>query len=159
LLEPSLKGLVFLFDLLVLNTDRTVENPNIVLTDAKPYFLDFSVAFEVRGAIVHRQFNEITLLPVLREHPFYNTDISVQAFSSSRQALEQIIASVPYDWLPNQTDKQKVEHLEKLLEGSPEILQRRLSILRELPEPNYEAKKLRALESREGGLFPCVDIG
>jgi hypothetical protein len=29
-----------------------VENPNIVLADAKPYFLDFSAAFEVRGAIV-----------------------------------------------------------------------------------------------------------
>jgi hypothetical protein len=150
LLEPSLKDFVFLFDVLVLNTDRTLENPNILLANAQSYFLDFSAAFEVRGAISNRQFNEITLLPILREHPFYNADVSVQAFSSSPQTLEQIVESVPTEWLPANTDKQKVlERLEKLLEGSPETLQRRLSILREIPAPDYEAKRLKALENRK----------
>jgi hypothetical protein len=150
LIERNLKDLVFLFDVLVLNTDRTLENPNVVLTHTKPYFLDFSAAFEVRGAIINRQFNETTLLPILREHPFYNADVSVEAFSSSRQSLEQIVESVPTEWLPKQTDKQKiVEHLERLLEGSPAILQRRLASLRELPAPDPEAKRLKALENRK----------
>jgi hypothetical protein len=150
LLETSLKDLVFLFDVLVLNTDRTIENPNVILAHAKPYFLDFSAAFEMRGAVVNRQFNEETLLPILREHPFYNADVSTRAFSSSRQSLEQIIESVPTEWLPNSINKQEtVEHLERLLEGSSEILKRRLAVLKELPAPDYEAKKLRALENRK----------
>jgi hypothetical protein len=149
LLESELKDLVFLFDVLLLNTDRTVENPNIILAEAKPYFLDFSATFEVRGAVMNRQFNETTLLPPFREHPFYNASVSVRDFSSSRQALEQIIKSVPPEWFPTSTHKQKtVEHLANLLEQSPQILQRRLAILRELPAPDYEAKRLRALENR-----------
>jgi hypothetical protein len=148
-LESSLKDLVFLFDILVLNTDRTLENPNVILANAKLYFLDFSAAFEVRGAVMNRQFNETTLLPVLREHPFYNADVSIRAFSSSQKILEPIVSGVPDEWLPASTDKQKtVEHLEGVLEGSKDILQRRLSVLRELPVPDPEAKRLRALENR-----------
>lgn len=99
---------------------------------------------------MNRQFNETTLLSVLKEHPFYNADVSVQAFSSSRQSLEQIVIHVPAEWLPASTDKKKiVEHLEKLFEQSTDILQRRLAVLRELPAPDYEAKRLKALENRK----------
>jgi hypothetical protein len=149
-LEPSLKELVFLFDVLVLNTDRTVENPNIILADTEPYFLDFSAAFEVRGAVLNRHFDETTLLPILKEHPFYSNNISLRAFSSSRQTLEHIVNSVPDGWLLASTDKQKsLERLEGILHGSLGILQRRLAVLRGLPAPDPEAKRLRALENRK----------
>jgi hypothetical protein len=132
-LEPSLK-----------------ENPNIILADTEPYFLDFSAAFEVRGAVLNRHFDETTLLPILKEHPFYSNNISLRAFSSSRQTLEHIVNSVPDGWLLASTDKQKsLERLEGILHGSLGILQRRLAVLRGLPAPDPEAKRLRALENRK----------
>jgi hypothetical protein len=149
-IEQELRDLVFLFDVIVLNTDRTLQNSNVLLANAKPYFLDFSAAFEVRGAIMNRQFKETTLLPILREHPFYNADVSSRAFPSSQQLLEQIVNDVPDEWLPDSINKRKtVEHLEELFQQSSETLQRRLEVLRGLPAPDYEAKKLKALENRK----------
>lgn len=150
ILEPSLKNRVFLFDVLTLNVDRTVDNPNILLSNNRPYFLDFSAAFEVRGMLTNRQVSETALLPTLREHPFYKADAKTLEFFVSRQRLEPIILSVPDEWLPINVDKQKVlGQLEVLLEYSTETLRRRLEFLKTLPEPDPEAKRLEALANRK----------
>jgi hypothetical protein len=149
-LEQSLKDRVFLFDVLVLNIDRTLDNPNILLANNQPYFLDFSAAFEIRKAITHRLVTETALLPTLREHPFYKADAEITSFTLETSRLEDIILSVPDEWLPENTKKQNVlEHLEILLENSTETLQRRLAFLKTLPAPDPEAKRLRALGNRQ----------
>jgi hypothetical protein len=149
-LEHPLKTFVFLFDVLVLNTDRTTENPNILLAKGQPYFIDFSAAFEVRSAITNHQVQETMLLSILREHPFYSENIDATDFSRPQQAIEEIVMSVPNAWLPEDANKQKMaERLKTLFMRSTEILPRRLAILRDLPVPDPEAKRLRMLENRK----------
>ncbi len=153
-LEPSLGDRVFLFDVLTLNVDRTSDNPNVLIANNAPYFLDFSAAFEIRSIVmnhtVSKAGSETALLPTLREHPFYKADAEIIDFSKPLQLLDALIKSVPDEWLPENTDKQKIlEQLFKLLENSVETLKRRLDVLETLPAPDPEAKRLKALENRK----------
>lgn len=149
-LEPTLKTQVFLFDVLTLNLDRTSDNPNILLANEQPYFLDFSAAFEIRSLLTNHHVSDATLLPTLREHPFYSADVELADLSLPAEKLEPIVTSVPDAWLPEHTDKEKVlENLFRLLENSAETLGRRLTLLQTLPAPDAEGKRLKALANRK----------
>ncbi len=102
--DPVLSQTIFLFDLFLLNFDRTHTNPNMIFSGRKLYVLDFSSAIAIRGCLQKMMYDETSLLCEMKRHLFYEPFIETDHFiggvkSISNREVEKIVDELPEAWL------------------------------------------------------------
>ncbi len=147
--DSAAKDLIYLFDVLVLNIDRTDFNPNMVVSNDKLYCIDFAAAIAVKMLMSGVEHSEKALLPLIRRHPFFKhrADLTVTDFDFD---VAESIASMPEEWLGESTATRESisSGLREMLLDSRSILERRLTLLNGLTPESSEEIKARTLENR-----------
>ena len=160
-IDQALRQRIFLFDVFLLNVDRTEQNPNMIVHQDQLWCLDYSSAIEIRSLINNEPFREHTLLKHLKRHPFYDTSLSPYDFMKRlRQVPEStiraIVASIPAEWTgslkaakPGMNWRDVVT--EKLIQKKENgvVVRARLDLLRILQAETAEALQARTLRNKE----------
>lgn len=149
-ISPELKNRIFLFDLLLLNIDRTNRNPNMLCSNNQIHCIDFSASAEIRNLVIGKVLSEEGCLPIIRRHPFYNPEPGdLSGTEDISHILYKIIQAIPQNWrscmqAPEKTKEKLVSGLQKLLTRPQSILRRRLDLLKEIPlEAEWSVKQKR----------------
>ncbi len=100
----GLAATIFLFDVFLLNIDRSVDNPNLATYDGSLVCLDFAASMMVRGAIMGADLESRAVLQRLRNHPFYDSNIVPDDFLCRLEAvadneIRALLARCPHQWL------------------------------------------------------------
>lgn len=104
-LDAGMLSSVFLFDLLLLNVDRTEKNPNAILSDREAgafHCLDFSSTMALRALVTGRRFAEAGLWAQLRRNPFFAPDVDPDPFGERLRAVPtavlcDLVGELPVD--------------------------------------------------------------
>ena len=160
-LDQALKHSVFLFDLFLLNVDRTENNPNMILHLNKLWCLDYSSAVEIRSVIDGGRYREHVLLRRIKQHPFYSESLSAYGFADDlkmvpENSVHEIVDTLPAEWIDNlklaghvaEIRKSIVEKL-MLKKQNGIALHRRLDLLRVLKVETAEESRRRSLENKK----------
>ena len=96
---------MLLFDILILNVDRTRTRSNLFLMDGALHGRDYGSAMELRAALAGTEADEDASLPEIRRHPFYRGNYDGMLFAEKTPrlilgVLDRIRASVPAAWVP-----------------------------------------------------------
>ncbi|MFW5812951.1 MAG: HipA family kinase [Fibrobacterota bacterium] len=154
-ISPELKNRIFLFDLLLLNIDRTDRNPNMLCSANQIYCIDFSASAEIRNLVVGEVLSEEGCLPIIRRHPFYNPEPgSLSGTEVNSDILYKITRDIPENWrscvqTPEKLKEELVFGLQKLLTRPQNILRRRLDLLKEIPLEAEWSMKQKRVQNRE----------
>lgn len=165
LLGQPLRDTLFLFDLLLLNVDRSPQNPNALQSPAGLHCLDFGSALALRGCVLGQPVNEAAALTQVRRNPLWREGIDATGFSTRlKQEASGLVAAalqpLPTPWL-EAMQPQEAGHtapglarhalggrLLALLEDEP-ALARRLAALQAVPLESDEERRARSLSNRE----------
>jgi hypothetical protein len=160
-LHGFLQQQIFLFDLFLLNVDRTDMNPNMIIHDGDLKCLDFSSAMEMRSMITGEPYREHRLLKHLKRHPFYRDKLEAYGFIEQLRAIPDdsirgIVDEIPAEWIKRwQTAKPDTESRdaikEKLIQKKQHArtLLTRLDLLKVLKVETAEEYRLRTLENKK----------
>lgn len=102
--DRQLAARIFLFDLFLLNIDRTPDNSNFIVCNDALYCIDFAASLLLRQAIAGGHNDGLGQLRQVKRHPFYAHQLAPFDFIRQLQSLpdKQIIGlvnSVPEVWL------------------------------------------------------------
>lgn len=151
--DPPIRNLIFLFDVLLLNIDRTDLNPNMIVSKGRLYCIDYAASMAIKMMINQANHPEQSLLYLLRRHPFYSATVRADdfAFSPGTQLITKIFQSVPDEWLADSkaTPESAISGLIHLLANSRSVLERRLASLDSTPLESVESIRARALRNRK----------
>lgn len=161
-LDDAVQQRLFLFDLLLLNLDRTGSNPNLIVHAGRLWSLDYSSAFEIRSLLTGAAYREHVILKQLKRHPFYRPETSAHGFLGqlrdiSEDRLRAIASSLPSEWLaPLQlapsaaAARTALTHkLIRLQQLGLAKLARRLDLLKVLVLESEEEMNARNLQNRK----------
>ncbi len=156
-ITQAYRDLVFLFDLLLLNVDRTAANPNMLLLGQQLYCIDFSASLSIRTMITGKSFDELPPLRLLRQHPFFT--LQPCAFpncdTSGRSLVNSAVQQIPDSWLQDFTDNVAetkasiVRSFDVLIADFQLILQKRLKLLSTLPLQSREEYLQQSKQNRQ----------
>ncbi len=154
--DSATANLIFLFDLLLLNIDRTDLNHNLVVSKGHLYCIDFAASMAVKKLMTRTNHSEQALLNLLRRHPFYSPGIRAMDFSFAvePELMEEITRSLPEEWLidTNVSKADLASGLVRLLKNSLPTLEHRLAILKSTPLESIESIRARALKNKKAFL-------
>lgn len=154
LLDEPLRNRIFLFDLLVLNIDRSDSNTNMLVSDGHVYLIDFSTSMEIKFRLTNTIVSEQALLARIRRHPFYGETAAIPSFHISGMQITSIVESVPDEWYEDiggdvsSIRKRTADGLHKLFTNSRSILERRLKILASITPETREEINARGMRNR-----------
>ena len=153
--EPPWREL-FLFDLLMLNIDRTLHNLNLIRANGRLYSFDYETSMLVTGCLQGKSFHEHpAIIQQIRQNPLYYSNISPDQLQTMQAQLAQtdisgLLAQFPPGWLPQWEIQVTLLHARLSRDWQDET--RYLPLLERLhtfvPEPE-EARKARILQNRE----------
>jgi len=157
-LAPALRDDLFLFDLWLLNIDRSVENPNALLTPAGLRCLDYAAAMALRACVLDDSVVAQAFLPQIRRNPFYRDGIDADAFIArvaALPAMDAALAGLPDAWLaavlPDTVAADRrmrvAAHLAAMRDGVAS-LRGLLSLLRTIEPESAAARRARANASK-----------
>ncbi len=160
-IDDALQQQIFLFDVFLINIDRTGVNPNMVVHHGKLWCLDYSSALEIRSAINGEPYREYVILRHLKQHPFYRANLlpydfinRLEKISDSR--IRNIVDEIPAEWIgrlrvaTHETESRSMI-TEKLLNKKRQgiALRARLDLLRVLKAETAEEADLRSLKNKK----------
>lgn len=147
---------LFLFDLLMLNIDRSLHNLNLIRVKKRLYSFDYETSMLVTGCLQGKSFHEHQgVLQQIRQNPLYYSEISPDQLQTMQAQLSQsdisgLLAQFPPGWLPRW--EEQVRLLYDRLNRDWQDDARYLPLLERLrtfePEPEA-ARKARILQNRE----------
>jgi hypothetical protein len=143
---------IYLFDVLFLNIDRSVNNPNLLLSDSSPYCIDFASSLTVKSILDDREVTEAPFIPLLRHHPFYETSPPADSLDLTTAAdnLEDILASIPDEWLDTPKTRTRLHSsLDRLLPKAQEVLTGRLALVDAVVPESEEEWNRRTRANRD----------
>ncbi|MEO6094642.1 MAG: HipA family kinase [Fibrobacteria bacterium] len=141
---------IFLFDILLLNGERTRARPSLFFLDGALHGSHYDSARAVQAAVAGLEADEDEFLPELKRHPFYRENHSGMLFAEmiprlERGALERIRTTVPYEWddafgPESKGGERTWELLGELFRNAPKILAARFAKLKAIVAgPEYLA--------------------
>jgi hypothetical protein len=103
-IDDVLRQQIFLFDVFLINVDRTEVNPNMVVHNGKLWCLDYSSAMEIRSAINDEPYREHVILKQLKRHPFYRANLMPYEFINRLEKIpdsriHNIVDGIPVEWI------------------------------------------------------------
>lgn len=159
---------LFAYDVFLLNTDRTAQNPNLLELDGRVFSFDYETSFLLIGIVQGKDFSQSDfVLQALRENPLFHQDLNAstatELFSRLQEAdIAGIVDSLPAEWAA--AVRPDVANLKKvLIKGLADAVERHAHFadtLRKIWEiiPENEADKKKRREANrarfEGGLIP-----
>lgn len=157
-IEAATKAAIFLYDLFLLNFDRTAKNPNMVCDKGRLYGLDYSSAITLRGVVDGRDYPESNFLPHLKRHPFYSESLPTDVFTQrmgdiDESRIRRLVDELPEVWLQQlpgggPTHQQIGERLLAAIHR-PGLIERRLAMLLTLHAETPEEERLRLLNNKK----------
>jgi hypothetical protein len=154
--EPPWLDLL-IFDLLLLNIDRTLYNINLIrIKDGHLYSFDYETSMLVTGCLQGKSFHEHPgVLQQIRQSPLYFPDVDPERLLAMQAQLAQIdiaalLALFPPAWLPQWAEQ--VTLLQARLSRDWQDETRYLPLLEQLPAltaESEEARKARMMKNRE----------
>jgi len=154
LLDESLRTRIFLFDLLLLNIDRSDSNTNMLVSNDKIYLIDFTTSMEIKFLLTNTHVSEEALLQRIRRHSLYAESVAIPSFEISDTQIADIIESVPEEWFndiggnASTIRKRTTDGLHKLFADSRPILEKRLKLLASIIPESREEISARGLRNR-----------
>ncbi len=154
--DGSLKQQIFLFDLFLLNVDRTEVNPNMIVHEGKLRCLDYSSAMEIRSSINGERYREHVILKCLKRHPFYSQNLTPYGFINQLRAItdesiSEIVEGLPAEWIEKLKAAKHVAAsrraiAEKIVDKKQHgiTIRNRLDLLRALNVETAEESSLRS---------------
>jgi hypothetical protein len=147
---------MLLFDILILNVDRTRTNSNLFLLDGALHGCDYGSAMELRAALAGTEADEDASLREIRRHPFYRGNYDGMLFAEKTPrlilgVLDRIRASVPAAWASAYGEGGEGRFwtaLDGLFRSASRILARRLAKLKDIEGESDEDAARRRLENR-----------
>lgn len=160
-IDEVLQQQIFLFDLFLLNIDRTEANPNMVVHDGALWCLDYSSAMEIRSAINGESYREYILLKHLKRHPFYREHLLPYGFINLLEGIpdkhiRDLVDEIPVEWISQlrvatgETESRHVvtaKLINKMKQGI--ALRARFDLLRVAKVETAEEARLRSLENKK----------
>jgi hypothetical protein len=160
-IDDALRQQIFLFDVFLLNIDRTEVNPNMVVHNGELRCLDYSSAIEIRSAINGEPYREYVLLKHLKRHPFYRENLIPHGFINLLEKIpdnriRDLVEEIPVEWISrlkiakHETESRNVI-TEKLIQKKQHgiSLRARLDLLRVVKAETAEEARLRSLENKK----------
>lgn len=95
---------LYVFDIFLLNTDRTIMNPNLLERAGRVFSFDYETSFLLTGAVLGKDFSRSDfILKALRENPLYHPHVDAALIAGVYERLRQsdlagILDSVPEPW-------------------------------------------------------------
>lgn len=119
-IEKKLKTNLFLFDLFLLNIDRTEKNANLIIDDGQVKSLDFASSLTLRFCVDDSFFNFDSVLKEIRKHPFYADKIDPELFIKSimdipDDNIKKIITDMPDEWVKEYYDASYIKPVKQAL--------------------------------------------
>lgn len=147
---------IFLTDMLLMNIDRTVKNPNILCSGSFAYSYDYSMSMAVRKLFEEKSSAKQNLLPLLKRHLFHADAIDSADFISRAKQITElqlslIIAELPEEWISGYDINELSDKLMLLTSATDELL-KNLELLRQLPSESEEEIRKKNLRSRQAFL-------
>ncbi len=149
---PQLRALVYAFDVLFLNMDRTKSNPNLVFAQSGLLCWDFAAVMEVRMLLERRSLTENIFYPLLRRHPFYERSggVPVRFPQIDAGEIASIVADVPDDWFAAETDRSSIAAgIRHIFVEAATILERRRADIDTTPLETDEERAARGSANRK----------
>ncbi len=158
--SKSLKSRIFLFDLFLLNIDRTPKNPNIIYRDHELWCLDFSSSITMRSSIERKNYKEQVFLSYMKRHPFYDESIKSNDFIKELNQIQdkdiyEMLDKMPEEWIQKMyPEKDSGEFRrwigKRLVEKirDTEVLIDRLQDLKKLKTETEEERKAKTLANK-----------
>ena len=145
--SKSLKQLIYCFDVLMLNMDRTDVNPNMFFINGELYCLDFAAAMSLKMFFEQSSFSNDTFLPLLRRHPFYlpENEITIPDMTFRRDTIRSIVESIPNEWLTHgrSTREQMTDDIDSLFTLAQVTIKQRLQQIDTIALETSEERRLR----------------
>ena len=160
-IDDLLKQQIFLFDVFLINVDRTEVNPNMIIHDGKLWCLDYSSSLAIRSSIIREPYREHVILKCLKLHPFYSQNLDPYGFIKSIKeipdaSIREIVDSIPTEWFSKlknakHDDESRRVITEKLIDKKQHgiALQNRLDLLKVLKVETAEKTSLRTDANRK----------
>ncbi|MFN0156731.1 MAG: HipA family kinase [Bacteroidota bacterium] len=151
--DRVMKDLIYQFDVLLLNIDRTDLNPNMLFANDKLCCIDWTTAMAIKMLVSGQVHSEHALLTQVRRHPFYvpANELAESVFLLDSAHVKEVVDSTPDEWLidPAMVKGRVLFGLTKLLRESGTVMKRRLAALDTIPLESAEARKERTLRNRK----------
>jgi hypothetical protein len=145
--SSTLKQLIYCFDVLMLNMDRTDVNPNMFFVNGDLYCLDFAATMSLKMFFEQSSFSDDTFFPLLRRHPFYlpENEITIPEMMIGRDTIQEIVETVPGEWLTHghSTREQLIDDILSLFTLAPAVIKHRLPLIDAIALETSEARRLR----------------
>lgn len=160
-LDENLMDEIFLYDLFLLNIDRSAANPNMIFYQGELRCLDYSSALMIRSALTRENYREHALLRHMKRHLFYRSPIMPYPFINKlRQVadsdISQIVSELPEEWLKSlpvaaAPDEARETISARLIakKNHGEVLLRMLDMLRIVKHETEEERQARSTQNRQ----------
>jgi hypothetical protein len=155
-ISKSVRETIFLFDILMLNIDRTIRNPNMLMQNKKLYCIDFGSSITVRNILDDISSDDGLFLPSLRIHPFYtktSEDDSLRHIQNTfMQHAGAITDSIPNELLLSfgdipQTKCRIRKNILQLGQNAESIIKQRLEAIHKIIPMNDEERKQKRIRN------------
>jgi len=160
-IDGFLKHRIFLFDVFLLNVDRTDINANMIIHNDKLWCLDYSSSLAIRSSIIREPYREHVILKCLKLHPFYSQNLDPYGFIKSLkeipdERIREIVDSIPPEWIEklngtkNDLESRRII-TERLIDKKQHgiALRNRLDLLKVLKVETAEESSLRGDSKRK----------
>jgi len=161
-IDPALRNLIYLFDLLFLNIDRTDHNPNMVISGEILYCIDFAASMAIKVLMNGQSYSEGNLLSLIRRHPFYATKERTLIIvpDVDHEFIADVVHSIPDEWLVESkaSKEEMTAGIVSLLADIPTVLGNRLALLERIQPESAEAMKERTMKNRTAFEQKVIEI-
>lgn len=96
---------LWIFDLFLLNIDRTIDNTNIIEVDGHLISFDYETSMLILGSLQDKDFHQNNaILKQIRQNPLYKKDFQKKQFAELSTKLKhlnlsELIGFLPNDWV------------------------------------------------------------
>jgi hypothetical protein len=155
-IPKSVRDMIFLFDVLMLNIDRTVRNPNMLLKNSILYCIDYGSSITIRNILEDISCDDRLFLPSLRTHPFYTESPGDDSLSRMQNTIMQhadtVTDSIPDELLLSFGDIPRTKrHIRnkflQLVQNAECILKQRLNTIRKIIPMNDEERRQKRIKN------------
>jgi len=157
----TVRGFIFLYDLFLLNVDRSPSNPNMVMSEEQLFCLDYSSSMVMRGVLGREVGERRPFLRRLRQHPFYTLKVDKYNFIRLMKAvtdeqLAEAVGELPDEWLAELFPEEDLggargRIVGKLIAHRDEVnaVVKRLDVLKLLPVETDEERAEQVRRNKE----------
>jgi hypothetical protein len=147
---------LWIFDVFLLNIDRTVHNTNIIEADGRLISFDYETSMLILGSLQSKDFHQNdAILKQIRQNPLYTDDFNKEQFIELTTKLKhlnlsELIGFLPHNWVSATKNLAQIleQDIHKAIHNN-NIYYEMMDKLSIITIETEEARKKRVLENRK----------